>query len=118
MGFGGLHGVAVTLGTYKAPGYPGNNFVATSIEAAGGQLRFQWPHAVEIGPLRTGTQTVRAEVTPSGGTYVLLVWLNGQQILQQPEPSLTPTSLLAFTGGTGPLTDIHTVRDVAISATK
>jgi hypothetical protein len=118
MGFGGLHGVAVTLGTYKAPGYPGNNFVATSIQAAGGQLRFQWPHAVEIGPLRTGTQTVRAEVTPSGGTYVLLVWLNGQQILQQPEPSLTPTSLLAFTGGTGPLTDIHTVRDVAISATK
>jgi hypothetical protein len=31
---------------------------------------------------------------------VLIVWLDGEQILQQAEPGLTATSLLAFTGAT------------------
>ncbi len=55
-------------------------------------------------------------MTESGASYVMVVWLDGQQILQLPEPLLTPTSLLAFTGGTGGGTDVHVVRDVAISA--
>jgi hypothetical protein len=41
------------------------------------------------------------------------------RLLAVPEPSLGPTSRLAFTGGTGGtggLTDVHVVRDVAISA--
>jgi hypothetical protein len=118
LGFGGLHGVAVVLDTYQAPGYPADNFVATSVQAVGGELRFQRPRALEVGPLRTGTHTVSVDVTRSGSSYVLVVWLDGQQILQQPEPSLTATSLLAFTGGTGARTDVHTIRDVAISAAK
>jgi hypothetical protein len=47
---------------------------------------------------------------------VLVVWLDGQQILQRAEPSLTSTSLLAHTGGASGATDVHVIRDVAISA--
>jgi hypothetical protein len=53
----------------------------------------------------------------SSSDYVYYVGrLDGEQILQRAEPSLTARSLLAFTGGTGSLTDVHTVRDAAISA--
>jgi hypothetical protein len=47
---------------------------------------------------------------------VLIVTLDGQQILQRSEPGLPAQALLAFTGATGGITDVHTVRDVAISA--
>lgn len=53
----------------------------------------------------------------SGGTDVLIVTLDGEQVLQSAEPLLTKwgTARLAFTAGTGTLTDVHSVRDVAIS---
>ena len=69
--------------------------------------------ALLIPQLRSGTHTVTVQVTSAG---VLVVWLDGEQLLALPEPSLGPTSRLAFTGGTGGLTDVHVVRDVAISA--
>jgi hypothetical protein len=47
---------------------------------------------------------------------VLIVWLDGEQVLQQAEPGLTPTSLLAFTAGTSSVTDVHTVRSAAVAA--
>lgn len=115
LGFGGLTGVAVTLDTWKDPTYPNANFVGLSTAASGGVLEFQ-ATAVTLPPLRTGTQTVSVGVVSSGGTDVLTVRLDGLQILQFAEPSLTATSLLAFTGGTGGATDVHIVRDVAISA--
>jgi hypothetical protein len=55
-------------------------------------------------------------VSQVNGTYMLVIWLDGQQILQQPEPSLAPNSLLAFSASTGGLTDVHAVRVVTISA--
>ena len=117
LGFGGLHGVAVALDAVAAPGFPAKNFVGIATGASKGVLVLQrGGRARAIGPLRTGTHTVSVDVTKPGATYVLVVWLDGQQILQLPEPSLTPTSLLAFTGGTGGGTDVHVVRDVAISA--
>ena len=53
------------------------------------------------------------QVTSAG---VLVVQMDGELLLALPEPSLGPTSRLAFTGGTGGLTDAHVVRDIAISA--
>ena len=52
-----------------------------------------------------------------GGTDVLIVTLDGEQVVQSAEPLLSQwgTARLAFTAGTGALTDVHTVRDVAIS---
>jgi hypothetical protein len=110
LGYSGLPGIAVTFDTYKDTGYPGNNFIGISTSAANGQLKFQ-ATANGIGQLRSGTHTVGIDV--SGG--VLTVWLDGQQILAKAE-NLTATSLLAFTASTGGLTDIHAVRDAAISA--
>jgi hypothetical protein len=56
-------------------------------------------------------------VVRSGSTDVLIVTLDGGQVLQSAEPLLARwgTVRLAFTAGTGALTDVHTVRDVAIS---
>ena len=52
-----------------------------------------------------------------GGTDVLIVTLDGEQVLQSAELLLTKwgTARLAFTAGTGRLTDVHSVGDVAIS---
>jgi hypothetical protein len=110
LGYSGLPGIAVTLNTYKDAGYPTNNFIGISASATNGLLTFQ-ATAHGIGQLRSGTHTVGVDV--SGG--VLSVWLDGQQILARAE-SLPATSLLAFTASTGGLTDIHAVRDAAISA--
>ena len=53
----------------------------------------------------------------SNGTDVLVVTLDGEQVLQTAEPLLADwgTARLAFTASTGNLTDVHTIRDVAIS---
>jgi outer membrane protein assembly factor BamB len=115
VGFGGLSGVAVALITYGAPGYPGSNFIGISAAASRTALKIQ-AVARAIPVLRSGTQEVTVRVIRSAGTDVLVVWLDGEQVLQQPEPSMTATSLLAFTAGTGGVTDVHTVRDVAIAS--
>jgi hypothetical protein len=112
LGFGGLTGVAVTLDTYRDKGYPAANFIGIASGLGTGGLAFQASAAL-IPQLRSGTHTVTVQVTSAG---VLVVWLDGEQLLALPEPSLGPTSRLAFTGGTGGLTDVHVVRDVAISA--
>jgi hypothetical protein len=111
LGYGGLSGVAVTLDTFKDAGYPSDNFIgiATGTGTNASQLKFAQT-VRGIGKLRVGTHSV--EVTYSGG--VLVVYLDGAQVLQR-AISLPATSRLAFTAGTGGSTDVHTVRDVAIS---
>ena len=113
LGFGGLPGVAATLDTHQDAGYPAGNFAGLSSGTSGSLLSFQ-SSALVIPPLRSGTHTVKVQVTSDSGTPVVVVWLDGELVLAQPEPDLGPTALLAFTGGTGGLTDVHTVRDVAI----
>jgi Abnormal spindle-like microcephaly-assoc'd, ASPM-SPD-2-Hydin/HYDIN/CFA65/VesB-like, Ig-like domain/PQQ-like domain len=117
LGFGGLTGIAVTLVTHQDTGYPAGNFIGISTGLTNpGQLGFQ-SFAQGIAPLRDGTHTVGIKVVRSNGTDVLVVTLDGQQVLQSAEPLLAKwgTARLAFTAGTGALTDVHIVRDVAIS---
>jgi hypothetical protein len=109
LGFAGLPGIAVTLDTYKQSGYPSNNFVGIATGSKNGLLTYQTT-ARGIPHLRTGTHAVLVGV--SGG--VLTVWLDGVIVLQHKE-TLPPASLLAFTGGTSGVTDVHTVMDAAIS---
>jgi hypothetical protein len=111
LGYSGLPGLAVVLDTYKDTGYPGNNFAAVSVGGTNGLLKFQSQPAKAIGQLRSGTHTVGIDVSAG----VLSVWLDGQEIINKAE-SLPPTSLLAFTGSTGGLNDVHAVRNAAISA--
>jgi hypothetical protein len=112
LGFGGLPGVAVTLVTYQSTGYPSSNFVAISTGTSNGLLTFQ-TFARGIPLLRSGTHTVMVQVVDGD---VLIVWLDGEQVLQRAEPGLTATSLLAFTAGTSNVTDVHTIRNAAIAA--
>ncbi len=110
VGYAGLSGVAVVFDTHQAPGYPSSNFagIATGTNANG--VPRLTSSVNQIGQLRAGTHNV--EVTVAGG--VLTVYLDGAQILAQKVP-LSATVKLAFSGATGGSTDVHAIRDAAIS---
>jgi hypothetical protein len=114
QGFAGLGGVAVVLST--EPRFGVSNWMALWAGAAGQSTQTVLQLARAIAPLRAGPHTVTVQVTQHSGSYIVAVWLDGDQILQQIAPTLTSTSVLAFTGGTGYQTDVHLVRDIAISA--
>ncbi len=109
LGFTGLSGVALTFATFETHKNPLTSFAAI-VTGANGTLTYR-QYAMEIGQLRSGTHDV--SVTVQNG--VLLVYFDGQQVLQY-AVSLPPSVLLAYTGGTGALTDYHIVRNAAISA--
>jgi predicted lipoprotein with Yx(FWY)xxD motif len=110
LGFAGLTGVAVVFGTHDVPGYPSSNFAGISSGATSNGVLRLTSSVNAIGQLRAGTHNV--EVTVLGG--VLTVYFDGARILAQKVP-LSATVKLAFTGATGGLTDVHAVRDAAIS---
>src|SRR5450432_643137 len=110
--------MVVALGTYRVvrPNGPSTNFAAITSGVQAGTLSFQRV-AQGIAVLRSGTHSVTVTVTHSGALgYVLTVWLDGVQTMQEIEPTMTATVRLAFTAGTGSVTDLHLVRDVAIAA--
>lgn len=110
LGFAKLSGVAVVFDTHQVAGYPSSNFAGIATGASStGVLRLT-SSVNEIGQLRAGTHNV--EVTVTGG--VLVVYFDGAQILAQ-KVTLPRTVKLAFTAATGQLTDMHAVRDAAIS---
>jgi hypothetical protein len=112
LGFGGLPGIAVTLIDHQSTGYPSRNFAAISTGVSNGLLTFQtWVRG--ISNLHSSTHIVTVEVTSSD---VLIVYFDGQQVLQYAEPGLTVTALLAFTAGTSSYYEVNTIRSVAISA--
>jgi hypothetical protein len=119
-----LPGVYVMLGTdHTESGWPTTAFVALSTGSSGAALVPQFV-AEGIQGLRGGTHTLTVTVIkdPTLG-FVVTVFMDGVRLLQDAEPTLTPTVLLGFTaatgngqpGGTGG-NDVQIVRDVAISA--
>jgi hypothetical protein len=112
LGFAGLSGVAVAFDTHQVTGYPSGNFAGIATGASSGVLKFAQT-VFEIPPLRTGTHNVQVAV---GGGFIT-VYLDGAQILYA-HVSLPPEVLLAFTGSTSGLNDVHAMRDAAISATR
>jgi hypothetical protein len=116
----GLPGIGVVLGTYEVvlSNGPSTNFAAITSGVLNAALTFQRV-AQGITLLESGTHTVTVTVTHSASLgYVLTVWLDGIQIMQEFEPTMTPTVRLAFTAGTGTVTDLHIVREVSIAASK
>ncbi len=112
LGFGGLTGVAAIMGTKLVTGYPSSNFVGATVRSNGTNLVLQSSNR-NIELLRTGTHTFRVHITSA---KVLQIWLDGELVIQQPEPTLTSTALLAFTAATGSDGfENHAVRDIAIS---
>ena len=114
LGFGGLTGVATMMVTKLVSGYPSSNFVGTATQSDGTILVVQRPPNRNIEQLNVGTHTFRVHITSD---QVLEVWMDGALVLQQSEPTLTSTALLAFTAATGADgIENHVVRDIAITA--
>jgi hypothetical protein len=110
----GVPGLGVVLDTNGRTSPEG--FVGLSVNVGANGLRFQ-SKAQGIEMLTTGTHTVTVNVTKSSTLGpIVTVYLDGVQVLQRAEPGLTRTVRLAYTAGTGTTTDIHIVRNVAISA--
>ncbi len=108
LGFGGLSGVAVVLGTQKYPGDPSANFVGVATGTAKGHLVFA-ATSTTVPNLRSGTH--RIGVAVSGGK--ISVWVDGKRYLLV-AVRLPASVLAAFTAATGPRYDVHDVSGVAI----
>jgi hypothetical protein len=110
LGFSGLPGVAVCLKTSLSAGDPSNNFVGIATGGTADHLTYA-ATSTAVGPLRTGTHDVDVQVNVAG---MLVVTVDGTQVLDT-VVALPSNALVGFTGGTGALTDIHTVRVVTIT---
>ncbi|MFJ8106191.1 choice-of-anchor D domain-containing protein [Streptomyces sp. NPDC096132] len=111
LGWSGMPGVAVTVDTYRNGSDPAANFVGVALTGSGTSITYA-ATTTAVPDLRAGPHAVALSV--SGRT--ITVSMDGAQLLRTTVPSLPPTAFVAFTGGTGSRTDIHTVRDVAVTA--
>jgi hypothetical protein len=111
LGFGGLSGVSVVLGTRKDAGDPSANFVGIATGASQGHLVFA-ATSTKVPNLRSGTPVIN--VTVSGRTVTVKV--NGRVYVSASVP-VASTVLPAFTAANGGTSDIHAVSGVAISTT-
>lgn len=113
-GVAGLAGVTVVLSTdVDVNGLSQSVFVADASSSSSALSIVQL--ADLLPPLRIEPDQVTVQVEPDGSSDVITVTVDGEQVLQQFVPALTTTALLAFTGATGAITDVHLVRNVAIS---
>jgi hypothetical protein len=115
LGLGKLTGVAVALDTIQtdSDGFTSSAYIcqtsASSKSLAVDQI------AQAIPPLRAGVNTVTVQVTEDQGYPLMTVWLDGELVVQTVVPALTSSAFLAFTASTGKKTDLHVIRDVAIT---
>lgn len=109
LGFSGLTGVAVALQTTWSAAVGSSNFIGVSTGGTKDSLTFV-KTATNVPALRTGTHLIAVAV--SNG--VLMVSVDGTQVIST-AVTLPATVYPAFTGSTGSRTDVHTVRNVAIT---
>lgn len=110
LGFSGLPGYAVTLGTSWNAQSGSNNFVGIAAGPGSGQDNLTYLATAPVpAPLRTGTHDV--VVTAGGGR--LAVSVDGTVLLDQPV-ALPAQVLPGFTAANGSLADEHAVDRVLI----
>ena len=112
LGFGdGPPGIAVTLDTFKSTGDPSANFVGiTDGYAATGGFHYL---ATSTAVPNLRSVTCHVKVTVAAG--LMTVSVDGVQYMSQPV-TLGANVLVGFGGGTGGATDIHSVKNVVITA--
>ena len=115
LGFGGLSGVAVALDTTRTNKLGATEAAYICTSSAGSPALTSVQTAFAIPPLRAGPDVVTVQVSTSQAGPLMSVWLDGELVVRTAVPTLTPTALPAFTGATGDRTDLHVVRDIAIS---
>ena len=108
LGYGGLNGISVVLGTRKDAGDPSANFVGIATGSSHGHLVFA-ATSTKVPNLRSGTHTIT--VTVSGKKVTVEV--NGRAYVSA-TVAIPSTVLPAFTAANGTTTDIHSVSDVVI----
>ena len=114
MGFAGLPGIAVVLGTHPQRDVPSNNFVGIATSGGRDGALTYLATSTKIPSLRDGTHAVAVQVTGNQ----LDVSIDGTLVLAPtlPPTALPATVLPAFTASTGKATDDHIVSKVAISS--
>jgi hypothetical protein len=111
LGYGGLKGVAVVVGTTKDAGFPSANFVGIATGTAGGHLVFAATSSA-VPNMRQGTHVIGVYV--AGATVSVTV--NGMQYLSTHVPSLPASVLPAFTAGTSTADDVHAISAVSLTS--
>ncbi|HTK16204.1 MAG TPA: choice-of-anchor D domain-containing protein [Acidimicrobiia bacterium] len=109
LGFGGIPGVAVGLATYPSATNTSANSIGlvNGVTAAG----LQWKTiATAIPQLRTGTHLIAVKVRNGR----LTVFVDGFATFNL-AVTLPPKVYLGFTGGTGGITDVHSVSQIQIA---
>jgi hypothetical protein len=110
LGYSGLHGVAVTLDTFKnVPNDPSSNFTAIATSGSNDVLTYAATNS-SIPSLLSGPHTV--DVTVSGGHIV--VKIDNVQYLNA-AVTLPPNVLVGFTAATGHNTALQISRNAAIT---
>jgi hypothetical protein len=113
LGIAGLPAVFVAFDTYGDFGIYNPNFCAIATSAAGSANLTALATNTSIPTLRNATNTIGISVTTAGH---IVVGINGTQVMDA-AVTLPPKVLVAFTGGTGSLTDTHTVTAPTITYT-
>jgi hypothetical protein len=114
LGLVGMTGAAVVLSTYPIDGINSNNFIGIATTSSSG-LNFV-ASRVPLGQLRSGIHTIKITVTKNtSGKSLITVYMDGNLALSSSSLTLPSTSMPAFTGATGGLTDVHTVSNGAIA---
>jgi hypothetical protein len=112
LGFGGLNGVSVVLGTRKDAGDPSANFVGIATGASQGHLVYA-ATSTAVPNLRSGSPVITVTVS---GTKVTVA-VNGHAYVSATVP-VAATVLPAFTAANGTTGgDIHAVSGVTITTT-
>jgi hypothetical protein len=111
LGYGGMHGVAVVLGTHKDAGFPSANFVGISTGTSAGHLVIN-KFSTAVPNLRSGTHKVGVAV--AGKTITVTV--DGKTAVALTVAVLPTLVMPAFTASTGAETDVHAVSGVSLAA--
>lgn len=110
LGYSGLHGIAVTLDTYKnVPNDPSSNFTAIATSGSKDVLTYAATNS-SIPSLVSGPHTV--DVTVSGGH--IIVKIDNVQYLDT-AVTLPPNVLVGFTAATGASSALQISRNAAIT---
>ena len=109
LGFGGIPGVAVALATYPSPTNTSANSIGVVDGVSNSSLRWKLINTA-IPQLRVGTHLVAVKYR--SGT--LTVFVDGFTKFNL-AVHLPPRVYLGFTGGTGGITDVHSVSSIQIA---
>ena len=113
LGWSGINGVAVALDTFANGTDPSNNFVgvATGVDPAN-PANLTWKAtATGVPDLRAATRHIQVHVALGQ----LTVSVDGVPVITT-AVTLSPTTLIGFTGGSGLITDRHAVSNVVVTS--